>query len=121
MGDILKIFNSVFPDCEVFASAEDVLKARYPRAKKFYRHKLTDNIMAYSEEVTPKEIIPRKAGHRIQRRLTPSYDESLSRKLICRHCEREFIGRTSNGFAYHIDDDCGGTSEDLEFKGEVTE
>jgi hypothetical protein len=46
------------------------------------------------------------------------YDESLSRKLFCSHCKREFIGKTSNGFAYHVDDDCGGTPENLEFLDE---
>jgi len=44
----INLLSEVFPDCEVFESAEDVLKAGYPNDGKFYRHKVTDYIVAYS-------------------------------------------------------------------------
>jgi hypothetical protein len=47
---VLDILNEVFPGCEVFESAEDVLKARYPQAKKLYRHKVASDITVYSED-----------------------------------------------------------------------
>jgi hypothetical protein len=50
MGDILEKLNSVFPDCEVFESTEDVLKARCPEVKKFYRHKFANGVAVYCAE-----------------------------------------------------------------------
>ena len=86
-------------------------------AKKIYRYEVTDNITVYSEKVVPKE--PKSNGRSVPKRSHPVwYDESLSKKLVCRQCGREFIGRTSNGLAYHVDDDCGGTTDDLEFIGD---
>jgi len=57
MDEVLKLFNSVWSDCEVFESIADFLKARYPEDEKFYRHKLTDSISAYSVETALKHDI----------------------------------------------------------------
>ena len=83
---------------------------------KIYRFKFSNSIALYSEKVVPKE--PESNGRSVPKRQRPTWhDESLSKKLVCRHCGREFIGRTSCGLTYHVDDDCGGTPEDLEFIG----
>ena len=91
------------------------MKSQPMEAPRTYRrHKVTDNIVAYSEQVVPKE--PKTNGRSVlKRRPAVWFDENLGKKLFCRHCRREFIGRTSNGLAYHVDDDCGGTPDDLEF------
>ena len=84
-------------------------------ARKLYRHKFSSNIAAYSEPVIPKEVKARVRLAQRKKRHAAIYDESLSRKLFCSHCKREFIGKTLNGFSYPVDDDCGGSPDDLVF------
>jgi len=47
---VLNLLNEVIPDCEIFESAEDILKVRHPEVNRFYRHKVTSNISVYSED-----------------------------------------------------------------------
>lgn len=51
----------------------------------------------------------------IRQRAETSYDDSLDRKFRCKHCKKEFTGKTSNGFIYRIADICAGSDDDLEF------
>ena len=52
-GKFLNLLNEMFPGCEVFESAEGVLEAGCPKAKKFYRHKVGSEIAVYSRDASP--------------------------------------------------------------------
>ena len=53
VDSIVDLFNEVFPDCEIVASVEDVLKTRCPDDRKFYRNKVANNITVYSAKTEP--------------------------------------------------------------------
>jgi len=82
---------------------------------KYHRHKVMNHLAVYTREVVPKELKPNGRHLKRRDRITRWYDESLSRKLFCPNCKREFIGRTSNGFSYHVEDHCDGPASDLVF------